>query len=54
MNKPLLVFYGPVDCYAGYGARSRDLVKSLIKSNKYEVQIISCNWGQTPHGFLKS
>ena len=51
-NKPLLVFYGPVDCYAGYGARSRDIVKALIKSDKYEVKIISCNWGQTPHDFL--
>lgn len=51
-NKPYLVFYGPVDCYAGYGARSRDLVKSLINQNKYDVQVISCNWGNTAKGFL--
>jgi len=51
-NKPYLVFYGPVDCYAGYGARSRDLVKALIKQNKYDIEIISCNWGNTTKGFL--
>lgn len=52
MNKQYLLFYGPVDCYAGYGARSRDLVKSLIAMNQYDIEIISCNWGQTPKGFL--
>ncbi len=52
MNKEYLVFYGPVDCYAGYGARSRDLVKALIAMDKYDIEIISCNWGQTPKGFL--
>ncbi|MBS1738590.1 MAG: glycosyltransferase, partial [Bacteroidetes bacterium] len=50
--KQSLVFYGPVDCYAGYGARSRDIVKVLIKSNKYDVRIMSCRWGSTPSGFL--
>lgn len=52
MNKPYLVFYGPVETFSGYGARSRDLVKSLINQNKYDIQIISCNWGNTPKGFL--
>jgi len=51
--KPYLVFYGAVDTFSGYGSRARDLVKSLIKSNKYDIQIISCRWGQTPTGFLK-
>jgi glycosyltransferase involved in cell wall biosynthesis len=51
--KPYLVFYGPVETFSGYGSRSRDLVKVLIKSNKYDVGIISCQWGNTPFGFLQ-
>jgi glycosyltransferase involved in cell wall biosynthesis len=51
--KPLLVISCPVDTYSGYGARSRDIVKSLIKSDKYEVKILSQKWGNTPFGFLK-
>lgn len=51
--KPYLVFYGPVETFSGYGSRSRDLVKTLIESNKYDIGIISCRWGNTPFGFLQ-
>jgi hypothetical protein len=51
--KQYLVFYGPIDSFSGYGARSRDLVKSLINSDQYNIEIISCNWGSTPRGFLQ-
>lgn len=50
--KPLFVISCPIDTYSGYGARSRDIVKSLIKSNKYDVKILSQKWGNTPFGFL--
>lgn len=53
MNKPLIVLYGPVDVYAGYGARSRDLATALLKLDKYELKIISCPWGSCTKGFLK-
>ena len=43
----------PIDCYAGYGARSRDIVKSLLKTGKYDIKILSQRWGATPFGFLK-
>lgn len=43
----------PIDTYSGYGARSRDFVKALIKSKKYEVKIIPQRWGSTPFGFIK-
>ena len=43
----------PIDTFSGYGARSRDFVKSVIKSNKYEVKIIPQRWGATPMGFIK-
>jgi len=51
--KPYLAFYGPVETFSGYCSRSRDLVKVLIKSNKYNIGIISCRWGNTPFGFLQ-
>jgi hypothetical protein len=53
MNKPFLLLYGSVDCYAGYGARARDIAKVLIKSDKYDIKIISCRWGNTTQGFLQ-
>jgi len=52
--KPLLVISCPLDTFSGYGARARDIVKVLLKSDKYEVKILSQRWGNTPFGFLKS
>tara|TARA_Y100000389_G_C17463114_1_gene523305 strand:+ start:1351 stop:2637 length:1287 start_codon:yes stop_codon:yes gene_type:complete len=43
----------PIDTYSGYGARSRDFVKALIQSEKYDVKILSQRWGGTPFGFIK-
>lgn len=51
--KPLFIISCPIDTYSGYGARSRDLVKSIIDSNKYEVKILPQRWGATPWGFIK-
>jgi glycosyltransferase involved in cell wall biosynthesis len=52
--KPLFVVSCPIDTFSGYGARSRDIVISLIKSNKYDVKVLPQRWGSTPFGFLKS
>jgi glycosyltransferase involved in cell wall biosynthesis len=52
--KPLLVISCPLDTFSGYGARARDIVKVLLKSEKYEVKILPQRWGNTPFGFLKS
>jgi len=43
----------PIDTYSGYGAHSRDFVKALIKSEKYDVKILPQRWGGTPFGFIK-
>lgn len=48
IKKPLLVFQGPVSTRSGYGDHARDLVRSLIKLDKYDVGIISTRWGSTP------
>jgi glycosyltransferase involved in cell wall biosynthesis len=52
--KPLFVISCPVDTFSGYGARSRDIALSLIKSDKYDVKILPQRWGSTPFGFLKA
>ncbi|HEX5186718.1 MAG TPA: glycosyltransferase [Nitrososphaeraceae archaeon] len=54
MQKPLFVISCPIDCYSGYSSRSRDIVKALIRLNKYDIKIIPQRWGGTPFGFLKS
>ena len=51
--KPEFVISCPIDTYSGYGARSRDLVKSIIELDKYNVRILSQRWGATPWGFIK-
>jgi len=51
--KPLLVISCPIDTFSGYGARSRDIALVIIKSDKYDVKILSQRWGATPFGFLQ-
>jgi len=52
--KPLFFISCPIDTYSGYGARSRDIVKALLKSDKYDIKILPQRWGNTPFGFLKA
>ena len=51
--KPLFIISCPIDTYSGYGARSRDLVKSLIELDKFNIKILPQRWGSTPWGFIK-
>lgn len=51
--KPTIVISSPVDTYSGYGARSRDFVKAILKLDKYNVQLISQRWGNTRFGYLQ-
>jgi len=45
--KPLVVVSCPIETMSGYGARSRDIVKALLKYDKYDVKVISQRWGNT-------
>lgn len=54
MNKPIFSISAPFDTYSGYGARSRDIIKSIIKSEKYDVKLLSQRWGNTPWDFIKN
>ena len=48
MNKPTLVFQGPVFTRSGYGDHCRDLVKSLKQMDKFDIRLIPLRWGNTP------
>jgi len=54
MNKTLCIVSCPIDTYSGYGARSRDLVDSLIRTQPdWDIQILAQKWGNTRWGYLK-
>ena len=53
MNKELVVISSPFDTVSGYGARSRDIIRELIKSEKYNIRLLPQRWGNTPWGFCK-
>ena len=52
--KPLCVVSCPIDTFSGYGARSRDFVKSLIqlKDKEWDIKILAQRWGDCPWNFL--
>jgi len=51
--KPTIVISSPVDTYSGYGARSRDFIRAVIKLDKYDVKLLSQRWGNTRFGYLE-
>ena len=53
-NKPLFFISCPIDTYSGYGTLARDVVKSIIQLNKYDVKIMPQMWGGTPWGFIEN
>ena len=52
--KPLCIVSCPIDTFSGYGARSRDFVKALIKikGEEWQIQILPQKWGDTPWNAL--
>ncbi len=48
MEKPFLLFRGPVESVSGYGGHSRDILKSLYNTKLFDIKIDSCPWGHTP------
>ena len=51
--KPLCVVSCPIDTFSGYGARSRDFVRALIKvRNDWDIKILPQKWCDTPWNFL--
>ena len=52
--KPMLLFTAPVATRSGYGAHSRDLVRSLIAMDLFDIRINSMRWGNTPMNALSA
>lgn len=53
MSKAYCIISSPVDTYSGYGARSRDFVKALIKAKpEWNIKLLSQRWGNTRFGYL--
>ena len=52
--KPTCVISCPIDTFSGYGARSRDFVRSLVKlkGNEWDIGIMPQRWGDTPWNAL--
>lgn len=47
-----MVVTAPVGTRSGYGAHSRDICRSLIELDKYDVRIWPVRWGNTPQNAL--
>jgi glycosyltransferase involved in cell wall biosynthesis len=52
LMKKLMLICAPVSSRSGYGDHARDLVRSLINHDKYEIKIFDVNWGETPRDAL--
>ena len=50
--KPLVLVTAPVGTRSGYGSHSRDIVRSLIAMDKFDVKIWPVRWGTTPQNAL--
>jgi len=52
--KPTCIVSCPIDTFSGYGHRSRDFVRSLIKAkgDDWNIKVLPQRWGNTPWGFL--
>jgi len=53
MYKPLLLFQGPVGTRSGYGSHARDIVRSLVMMDKFDVKVWPMRWGSTPQNALE-
>ena len=50
--KPLMIVTAPVATRSGYGSHSRDLVRSLIEMDRFDIKINSMKWGNCPMNAL--
>jgi len=50
--KPLVLVTAPVGTRSGYGSHSRDICRSLIAMDKFDVKIWPVRWGGTPQNAL--
>ena len=51
-TKPLCVVRAPCATRSGYGDMSRDIIRHIIEYDKFDVKVVSVNWGETPMNAL--
>jgi hypothetical protein len=49
MSKPICLVQAPIATRSGYGEHARDIVRSLIKMDKFDVFIWGTRWGETSY-----
>jgi glycosyltransferase involved in cell wall biosynthesis len=50
--KKVMLICAPVSSRSGYGDHARDLVRSFIKHDKYDIKILDVPWGECPRNAL--
>jgi hypothetical protein len=50
--KKLMLICAPVSSRSGYGDHARDLVRSFIEHDEYDVKIFDVPWGECPRNAL--
>tara|TARA_R110000737_G_scaffold126998_1_gene159476 strand:- start:13287 stop:14612 length:1326 start_codon:yes stop_codon:yes gene_type:complete len=53
VDRPTLVISCPASSRSGYGNHSRDLIRSLVEMEKFNVEVIDQRWGTCPRTELK-
>ena len=51
-TKPICVVRAPCATRSGYGDMSRDIIRHFIEYDKFDVKVVSVNWGETPMNAL--
>ena len=51
-TKDFMFIQAPVETRSGYGAHARDIVKSLIRMDRWDIKIASLRWGNCPMNAL--
>ena len=50
--KELLIISAPATSRSGYGDHSRDLIRSLIAMDRFDIQILDQRWGNCDRNAL--
>ena len=50
--KKIMLICAPVSSRSGYGDHARDLVRSFLQHDKYDIKILDVNWGDCPRNAL--
>jgi len=55
--KKVIVVQSPFETVSGYGAKSRDIIRSLVKwaeKNNFDVKLVPTPWGGCPRTALNN